>query len=75
MQRSTKQVAEVLGIPPGRLARAVWDRRVAAPGKGPGGDYQWTLGDIRRASWVMLRRDYREEPLQDRDGADQGGAK
>lgn len=58
-QRSTKQVAELLGIPPGRLARAVWDRRVAPPGKGPGGDYQWTLDDIRRASWALLRRDYK----------------
>ena len=53
---STPQVAKMLGIPPGRLSRAVWDGRVRMPAKGPGGAYIWTEGDNQRASWVLRRR-------------------
>lgn len=54
---STKQVAKMLGISTSRLSRAVWDERVIAPPKGPGGVFLWEPGDIERASWVLRRRD------------------
>ena len=55
--RSTKEVAELLGIPPAGLAKAVWTNRIQAPGKGPGNAYQWGRDDVLRAGWVMLGRD------------------
>jgi hypothetical protein len=54
--RSTRDVARLLGIGVSRLARAVWEGRVAAPLKGPGGAYLWTRRDIERASWVLRHR-------------------
>lgn len=54
---STRQVAKLLGIPVGRLTHAIWDGRVNAPVKGPGGAFFWTGDNILRAGWVMLRRD------------------
>ena len=55
--RSTREVAHLLGIPPGRLAKALWDGRVEAPAKGPGGAYLWTDRDIEHASWIIRHRD------------------
>jgi hypothetical protein len=55
--RSTKDVAKMFKMPPGRLARAVWDGRVKAPSKGPSGVYLWSDRDIEHASWVLRRRD------------------
>jgi len=54
---STRMVAKILGISPSRLARAVWDERIEAPAKGPGGAFLWDEASIRRASWALLRRD------------------
>jgi len=54
--RSTRDVARLLGISVSRLARAVWEGRVNAPMKGPGGAYLWNRQDIERASWVLRRR-------------------
>ena len=54
--RSTRDVARLLGISVSRLARAVWEGRVNAPMKGPGGAYLWTRPDIERASWALRHR-------------------
>lgn len=53
----TRDVARLLGVPPGRLAKALWDGRVDAPAKGPGGAYLWTDRDVEHASWVLRHRD------------------
>jgi hypothetical protein len=55
--RSTREVARLLRVPPGRLAKALWDGRVEAPAKGPGGAFLWTDRDIEHASWVLRHRD------------------
>jgi hypothetical protein len=55
--RGTRQAAQLLGIPPNRLNRAVWDGRLAPPAKAPSGAFLWTEMDIRRAAWALLRRD------------------
>lgn len=54
--RGTREVARMLGLNPSRLARAIWDGRLDAPLKAPGGAYLWTKRDIERASWLLLRR-------------------
>ena len=56
----TKQAAAVLGMRPGTLTRAVWEGRIAAPDKGPGGAFVWTETDLRRAAWALLGRDLDE---------------
>jgi hypothetical protein len=71
----TRQAAKLLGVRPGTLTRAVWEGRIQSPTKGPGNAFVWSDDDLRRASWVLLRRDYKAEPLQDREGAGQGGAR
>lgn len=50
---STVEAAFVLNLRPGTLARAVWDGRVGAPAKGPGGAYHWSRDDLVRASWRL----------------------
>ena len=54
--RSTRDVARLLGIGTSRLSRAVWDGRLPAPEKGPGGAYFWNDADVERASWHFRRR-------------------
>jgi len=54
---STRQVAELLKIKPDTLSKAIWQGRVRAPQKSPGGQFLWTSEDITRAGWVLLRRD------------------
>ncbi len=54
---STADVAFVLGMRTGTLSRAIWERRVAAPPKGPGGAYHWTQEDVERASCRLLGHD------------------
>ncbi len=49
----TKQAAAILGVRPGTLTRAIWEGRIPAPAKGPGGAYVWSRRDIERASWVL----------------------
>ena len=53
---STRQVARLLGITPARLTKAVWDGRVDPPEKSPSGNFLWTVADIERASWRLLRK-------------------
>jgi len=55
--RGTRQVAQLLGVNPNRLSRAVWEGKLDEPVRGPGGCFCWTRADIRRASWVLLGRD------------------
>ena len=57
MYRSTREVAELLNVTPSRLSKAVWDRRIDPPERGPSGAFLWTHNDIRRACWRLLRRD------------------
>jgi hypothetical protein len=54
---STREVAELLGVKPGRLTRAVWEGRISRPLMGPGHAFCWGEVDIRQASWVLLDRD------------------
>ena len=54
---STVEAAFVLGMSAGALSRAVWERRVTAPAKGPGGAYHWTREDLTRASWQLHGHD------------------
>ncbi|MCG3180936.1 MAG: hypothetical protein BIFFINMI_03301 [Phycisphaerae bacterium] len=53
----TRQAAAILGVRPSTLSKAVWDNRLAPPTRGPGGAYIWTEADLRRAAWVLLKRD------------------
>jgi hypothetical protein len=64
----TRQAAAILGVRPGTLTRAVWEGRLAPPVKGPGGAYVWTDADLRRAAWVLLRRDLDEVRGAPREG-------
>ncbi len=50
---STKHVAEILGIRPDYLCRAVWLGKVKQPDKSPQGSYLWTTTDIEAASWSL----------------------
>ena len=56
---STREAAKRLGIPYSTLAKAVWDERVPAPARGPGGAFYWELVDLERASWALLGRAYK----------------
>lgn len=55
--RSTRDVARMLGVNSSRLARAIWDGRLTAPDKSPGGAFLWTSQDVERASWLLRSRD------------------
>ncbi len=69
--KSTRQVAELLGLPVSKLARALWLRRFYPPQKSPAGDYLWTQQDVERACWALLHRDI-DVVLAERAG--KGGA-
>lgn len=53
---STRAVAKLLGMSPAALTRSVWEGRVDAPQKGPGGAFYWTGADIEKASWVIRHK-------------------
>ena len=57
MFKSTREVAELLGVIPSRISKALWEGRIDRPQRGPSGAFLWTEEDVRRASWVLLRRD------------------
>ena len=57
---STREVARLLDINPGRISRAIWDGRLSPPEKAPGGSFLWTSHDIERASWLFRHRDARD---------------
>jgi len=50
---STRGVAGLLGVRPGRISQAVWDGRIAEPQRGPGDNFLWTEDDIARAARVF----------------------
>jgi len=64
----TKAAAQLLGVRPGTLTRAVWEDRLQAPAKAPGGAFVWTVEDLRRASLALLHR-----PFNDSAAAGQAG--
>lgn len=57
MFRSTREVAGLLGVTPGRISKAVWDGRIGQPERGPSGAFLWTDADIRHACWTLLHCD------------------
>ena len=57
-QYSTRQVAQILGVRPSTLSRAVWDGTVKSPRKSPAGNYMWSVSDIESASWSLKRYDH-----------------
>jgi len=64
---STREVARRLGVPVGRLSRAVWEGRIPEPRRLPGGAFGWTDADIARACRCLLHRSY-EEVVRERTG-------
>ena len=60
--KSTKQVAQILGIGVSRLSQAVWREDIPEPERGPGNSFCWTPEDINRASWALLHKPY--EPTE-----------
>lgn len=67
----TRQAARLLGIPPNRLNRAVWDGRIPEPPRSPAGQFLWGDEDVRRACRILLGKDMdslrREEKLLGRE--------
>jgi len=72
MIRSTREVARLLGVTPGSISKAISSDRLDPPAKGPGGAYMWTTEDVRRACWVLLRRDL-DDVLAEREQSAAGG--
>ena len=69
--RSTRDVSELLGISVASLSRAVWERRLKEPQRGPGGAFLWRQQDMERASWLLCHKPL-ETVLAERGG--KGGA-
>lgn len=57
---STRELANLLGVRPSSLSKAVYEGRLTAPQRGPGNAYLWTRRDAERAAWVLCR-----QPLED----------
>jgi hypothetical protein len=70
MFRSTREVANLLGITPGRISKAVWDGRLTPPERGPSGAFLWTPDDVQRACWALLRRDVDAYLAEQLEGGD-----
>jgi len=51
---STRDVAKLLNIKPGRISQAVWSGRIPEPERGPGNAFFWTKPDIERCCRVLL---------------------
>lgn len=64
--RNTRQAAEMIGVKPGTLNMALWGGRVAAPQRGPGGCYLWTVEDIEKAARVMRQMSLAEIEAEQR---------
>jgi hypothetical protein len=54
---STRDAAEVLGVETSTLSKAVWNRRLREPERGPGGCFIWTREDLERAAWLLRHKD------------------
>ena len=64
----TREAAALLGVRPNTLTRAVWEGRVPAPPKAPGGAYVWRDAELRRACWVIHGKTL-DQWLAGREGA------
>jgi hypothetical protein len=53
----TKAAAEILGVRPGTLLRAVWENRLKEPARGPGRAFIWSDDELRRAAWLLRHMD------------------
>lgn len=53
---STRQAAELLGVPTARLSKALYQGRVDEPQRGPNNAFLWTMADVEKASWQLLAR-------------------
>jgi len=54
---STRQVARILDISINKIQRACWLNQIdPLPQKTPAGNFLWSIEDVNRASWVLLRR-------------------
>ena len=53
----TKTAAEILGVRPGTLLRAVWENRLKEPARGLGRAFIWSDEELRRAAWLLRRQD------------------
>lgn len=54
----TRDAAEVLGVEVSTLSKAVWNRRLREPARGPGGCFLWTREDLERAAWLLRHKSY-----------------
>ena len=59
----TREAADLLGVRPGTLTRAVWEGLIPTPAKAPGGAFVWSEDDLRRAARVLLGRSLTEAEL------------
>jgi hypothetical protein len=71
--RSTRDVAKLLGVGLARLSRAVYEGRIEPPPRGPGGVFLWDDFAIRKAGWVLLRRDVADLLTASPEVADHAG--
>ena len=55
---STRDAAEALGVRISTLSKAVWNRRLREPQRGPGGCFLWTRDDLERAAWLLCHKSY-----------------
>jgi hypothetical protein len=53
----TKEAARILGVRPGTLLKSIWESRLPEPIRGPGKAFIWSNDDLRRASWLLRRKD------------------
>ena len=67
MVKSTKQVAQILGIGVSRLSQAVWRGDIPEPERGPGNSFCWIPEDINRASRTLLNKSYKPADNKDDD--------
>jgi len=52
---NTRVAAELLGIRPPALQRAVWDGRLDVPRRF-GRSFMWTTRELEQASWIFWRK-------------------
>lgn len=53
---TTKQVAELLGVPYAVITKAIFKGAVKKPAERIGKSYQWTSKEVEKASWAINHR-------------------